>query len=88
MDEYAGKTFRLWYQNENQISWIDEEPYVTCPDPFTVIDKKTGMGLSNFRQDWRVNGREVIVFARKACDFWRTERGLRIHNPKHFVFDI
>ena len=86
--DYEGKTFRLWYQNENQISWIDEEPYVTCPDPFTVIDRKTGLGLSNFRSEWWTPGREVAVCARKACDFWRTERGLRIYNPKHFGFDI
>lgn len=86
--EYGGKTLRIWYQNENQISWIDEQPYVTCPDPFTVIDKKTGLGLSNFRSDWWTPGREVAVCARKACKFWRTERGLRIYNPKHFGFDI
>jgi DUF917 family protein len=88
MGEYEGKTFKLWYQNENQISWIDEEPYVTCPDPFTVIDRKTGLGLSNFRSEWWTPGREVAVCARKACDFWRTKRGLSIYNPKHFGFDI
>ena len=86
--EYEGKTFKLWYQNENQISWINEEPYVTCPDPFTVIDKETGLGLSNFRSEWWTPGREVAVCARKSSDFWRTERGLRIYNPKHFGFDI
>ena len=86
--EHEGKTFKLWYQNENQVSWIDEEPYVTCPDPFTVIDSKTGLGLSNFRTDWWTPGREVTVCARKSSAFWRTERGLSIYNPKHFGFDI
>jgi DUF917 family protein len=86
--EYKGKTFKLWYQNENQISWIDEEPYVTCPDPFTVIDKKTGLGLSNFRPEWWAPDREVAVCAMKASKFWRTERGLKIYNPKHFGYDI
>jgi len=86
--DWAGKTFRLWYKNENQISWIDERPYVTCPDPFTVLEKKTGLGLSNFRPEWWTTGKEVAVTALKACDFWRTERGLRIYNPKHFGFDI
>lgn len=86
--EYAEKTFRLWYKNENQISWIDEKPYVTCPDPFTVIEKETGLGLSNFRPEWWVQGKDVAVTAMKACEFWRTERGLKIYNPKHFGFDI
>jgi DUF917 family protein len=85
---YSGKTFKLYYKNENQISWIDDKPYVTCPDPFTVIDKKTGLGLSNFRPEWWTPGREVVVFAMKAADHWRTEKGLRIYNPKRFGFDI
>jgi DUF917 family protein len=86
--DYKGKTFKLWYNNENQVSWIDERPYVTCPDPFTVIDAQTGDGLSNFRPEWWVPGRKVAVTAIKACSFWRTERGLKIYNPKHFGFDI
>lgn len=86
--DYEGKTFRLWYKNENQISWIDEKPYITCPDPFTVLDKETAFGLSNFRTEWWTPGREVSVTAMKACPFWRTERGLKIYNPKHFGFDI
>ena len=86
--DYKGKTFRLWYKNENQISWIDEKPYVTCPDPFTVIDKETGLGLSNFRPEWWTPGKEVAVTALKSHEFWRSERGLKIYNPKHFGFDI
>ena len=86
--DYNGKTFRLWYQNENQISWVDEKPYVTCPDPFTVIESETGLGLSNFRPEWWVTGKKVAVTAIKACSFWRTPRGLQIYNPKHFGFDI
>ncbi len=86
--DYEGKTFRLWYKNENQVSWIDDKPYATCPDPFTVLEKKTGLGLSNFRSEWWTQGKEVAVTAMKACGFWRTERGLKIYNPKHFGFDI
>ena len=84
----VGKTLRLWYKNENQITWIDEKPYVTCPDPFTVVDTKTGEGLSNFRPEAWVNGKEVTLWGMKCADLWRTERGLRIYNPKHFGFDI
>jgi len=86
--EYEGETFKLYYKNENQVSWIDDLPYVTCPDPFTVVDNKTGLGLSNFRSDWWTAGREVTVYAMKAADHWRTKKGLRIYNPKHFGFDI
>lgn len=86
--DYERKTFQLFYKNENQISWVNDEPYVTCPDPFTVIDSKTGLGLSNFSSAWWTTGREVTVCAIKALDHWRTEKGLRIFGPKHFGFDI
>lgn len=84
----AGHTLRLWYKNENQITWIDERPFVTCPDPFTVVDAKTGEGLSNFRPEQWSNDREVVLWGMKCADLWRTARGLRIYNPKHFGFDI
>jgi len=86
--DFKGKTFKLWYKNENQISWLDGKPYITCPDPFTVLDAKTGLGMSNFRTDWWTPGKEVAVTAMKACEHWRTERGLKIYNPGHFDFDI
>jgi hypothetical protein len=86
--KHGGKTLRIWFKNENQISWIDEKPYVTCPDPFTVVDRESGEGLSNFRvTDWP-QGRKVAVWGMRSADPWRTERGLRIYNPKHFGFDI
>jgi hypothetical protein len=87
-DDFEGKLFRFWFKNENQISWLDGEPYVTCPDPFTVIDIKTGEGLSNFRADAWTSGRKVAVVGVKSADIWRTKRGLSIYNPQHFGFDI
>ena len=86
--DFEGSLFRLWYKNENQISWLDGKPYVTCPDPFTVIDSETGEGLSNFRTESWSPGRKVSVVGVKAVDCWRTERGLQIYNPGHFGFDI
>jgi len=88
MRDFDGKIFRFWYKNENQISWLNDEPYVTCPDPFTVIDGRTGEGLSNFRAEAWTQGRKVSVIGVKAVDVWRTERGLKIYNPRHFGFDI
>ena len=86
--DFEGKLFRFWFKNENQISWLDSEPYVTCPDPFTVIDTKTGEGLSNFRVDAWTPSRKVAVVGVKAADIWRTKRGLSIYSPRHFGFDI
>ncbi len=85
---YSGHTMKIWFQNENQISWLDDVPFVTCPDPFTVLDVKTGEGLSNFNPASWIQGRKVAVWGLRAAAPWRTERGLKIYNPKHFGFDI
>jgi len=86
--QFADHTFEIWFKNENQISWLDSEPYVTCPDPINIVDSKTGKGLSNFYQQDFQTGREVTVIGLKCADIWRTERGLKIYNPRHFGFDI
>ena len=67
---------------------LEGNPYVRCPDPFTVIDTETGESLSNFREELWKPGRKVSVIGIKAVDCWRTKRGLQIYNPKHFGFDI
>jgi len=86
-DEFKGRKFRIWYKNEHLISWLDDQPYVTCPDLLCVLDAKTGQGLSNWGEDF-YEGREVAIIGVKADRLWRTERGLSILNPKHFGFDI
>jgi len=86
-DEFEGKKFRIWYKNENQISFLDEKPYVCGPDLLCVIDSKSGKGLSNWGTDF-AEGREISVIGLKADRLWRTKRGLEIYNPRHFGFDI
>ncbi len=85
--EYSGRRMRIWFKNENLISWLDEEPYVTCPDLITLMDPETGYALSNFTDDIR-SGREVAVLGIKAPEIWRTQRGLELLSPGYFGFDI
>jgi len=42
---YAGHHLKIWYKNENHISWLDEKPYITSPDGLNVIDPKTGVDI-------------------------------------------
>jgi DUF917 family protein len=87
VDEFAGRRFKIWFKNENLISYLDDKPYVCGPDLLCVVDSKTGGGLSNWGAEF-TKGREVSIIGVKADDIWRTERGLKIFNPKHFGFDI
>jgi hypothetical protein len=85
--DFEGHDFKIWYKNENMISWLDNKPYVTCPDLLCVMDAKTGEGLSNWGTDF-AKGREVAVVGYKIDPLWRTDKGLKIFNPMHFGYDI
>lgn len=84
--EYAGKTMKIWYKNENHMSWIGDQPYVMSPDLVTVLDAETGYGLSNFDANAWDYGREVSVLGVPCHPLWRTERGLRIFHPWRWGF--
>jgi DUF917 family protein len=85
---YAGHDMKIWYKNENHLSWLDGEPYVTSPDGVNVIDIETGWGLANFwPAEWEP-GRKVAVVGVKMEDKWETPMGLKIFGPPHFRSDI
>lgn len=86
--KFEKHAFRIWFKNENLISWMDEKPYVTCPDLICVVDSKTCQGLSNFVKSGKHNDREVTIFGIKAHERWKTKKGVEIFSPKHFGFDI
>ncbi len=83
---FAGHDFRIWYKNENHMSWLDGRPYVMSPDIVTVLDAQTGSGLSNFASwDWTW-GREVAIIGVPCAPMWRTQRGLQIFHPARWGF--
>ncbi len=84
--QWAGKTLKIWYKNENHMTWINDKPYVMSPDIITVLDAQTGYGLSNFDEPGWEYGREVAVLAVPCEPLWRTERGLRIFHPVRWGF--
>jgi len=86
--KYSGHELRIWYKNENLVSWLDDEPYILCPDLVTVIDVDGFEGTSNFVQDKTHEGKNVIVYGIKAHENWKKPEGLEIFTPKHFGFDL
>ena len=84
--EWQGISYKVWYKNENQMTWLDGEPHAMSPDIVTVIDPATGYGLSNFDAEAWEHGREVAVIRIPAHPWWRTERGLRIFHPARWGF--
>lgn len=82
-DRFARQDLKIWYKNENLMSWKNGEVYVTCPDLICVVDTKTGCPLLN---PGCKDGMEVTVLGFPAPDVWRQGRGLSILNPSFFGF--
>jgi DUF917 family protein len=87
--KFSGQRMKIWYKNEFLISWLNDEPFVTCPDLICIVDSYTSKGLSNWVDDVKDNiGRSVAVVGIKCADIWRTDKGLRLFGPEHFGFNI
>lgn len=85
INKYEDDILKIWYKNENMISWKNGEPYVTCPDLICVVDNKTGYPITN--PNCKV-GQDIAVLGFGCHDLWKTEKGLSILNPRFFGFDI
>jgi uncharacterized protein len=84
---FLGQQYKIWYKNENLVSWHDGKVDVTCPDSIFAVDAQNGEGLLN-QPGYFPEGREVAVIARRAHEIWMKERGLALFGPGHFGFDF
>ena len=83
--EYAGHKLHIWYQNENIISWLDGEFFVTVPDLVCVFDLDEKMPQLN---PYAREGENVAVICLPAPAEWTTERGLEVFGPRSFGYDV
>ncbi|MEM3190927.1 MAG: DUF917 domain-containing protein [Candidatus Micrarchaeia archaeon] len=84
IEKFKDQKFKIWFKNENHISWLNDEPFVTSPDLIMVVRRKDGEPITNtlLRE-----GEEVSVIGKKATDIFRSPKGLEVLGPKHFGFD-
>lgn len=82
--EDKAHTARVWYKNENMMMWVDGRVRLTCPDLICVLEKKTGVPVTNPNCK---AGTELCVLGFPCHELWKTERALEILNPRFFGFD-
>jgi len=82
-DEFRGHTFKIWFKNENHLSWIDDEQFVTSPDIITTFDLKSMEPTTNPRIS---PGDFLGVFVFPGDRRFRSQKGLQVLGPKHFGF--
>lgn len=83
--DYAGKEYKIWYQNENIITWMDGEYYATVPDLVCVFNDDAKEPLLN---PYGEKGMRVSIIVLPAPEEWTTQRGLEVFGPKSFGYDI
>lgn len=84
---FQENNYKVWFKNENLMTWMNGKPHVTCPDLVSIVDADTCHALSNWGDDL-TEGRDVIVLGIRAPDIWRTARGLELLTPKYFGYDV
>jgi len=83
--ENAGHRYRIWYENENILSWYDGDPDVMAPNLICVLDPSTGHAITNPNCQ---EGMHVAVVGYVAPELWRLPRGLELFGPRSFGYDV
>ncbi len=84
--DYSGHTLRVWFKNENHVSWLDDKPWVCSPDLVTLVYRDGCRAATNTEID---SDDEVVAVGVKGLEAFRTDSGLNeASGPRYFGFDI
>ena len=83
--EFAGHKLKVWFRNENHVTWLDGEPWVASPDLIEFCDPVTAEPLVN---TYLKVDQELAVVGRRRRDLFDSPAGLAALGPRHFGFDL
>jgi len=83
--EFQGQEFKIWFKNENHISWKNDKPFATSPDIIEVVELETAEPITNPSLQ---EGQNVAVIGVRARKQYATKRGIELLGPSHYGFDI
>ena len=84
LDEFAGRTCRIDFQNEYIIAWLDGSLTVTVPELICVLDAVSGEAIGTEQIRY---GQRIAVVALPADTILTSERGLQVVGPRAFGYD-
>jgi DUF917 family protein len=85
LDGNRGRTFRVDFQNEFTVGWLDDEVRVTVPDIVCIMDAATGEAIGTEALRY---GQRVKVVALPAPALQTTPKGLEHVGPRAFGYDL
>jgi len=81
----AGHTLRIWFKNENHVTWRDGRPWVHSPDLVMVLDADSGTPYTN---TLLAEGMRVAVLGARGDAKLRTPAALALLGPRHYDYDL
>lgn len=84
-DEFRNHTLKVWFKNENHMSWLDGRTYVMTPDLITSLDVRNMEPIVNPRIR---KGDQLAIIGLRSINSYRTKAALESVGPKHFGFDM
>ena len=83
--EHAGHTLKIWYQNENIVAWLDDQPWIMAPDLICLFSEDEA--LPQLNPYGEAGTRQSVIVLPAPAD-WTTPRGLELFSPRFFGFDM
>jgi DUF917 family protein len=80
----AGHTLRVWFKNENHVTWRDGEPWVLSPDLIMVLD----VDGTPYTNTMLPEGAHVGVVGAPADPKLRTKAAVQLLGPRHYGYDL
>jgi DUF917 family protein len=80
----SGHEMKIWFKNENHLSWRDGSVFVTSPDLIILAREKTLEPLTN---DQIEKGDRVWMFGVPCNNRYRIPRAIEVLGPNHFGFE-
>ena len=84
LDADSGHELKLWFKNENHVSWLDGEPWASGPDVLELVDLYTGEPVVN---SFVEEGRRVGVMGVERCEQFAGAPGIAALGPRRWGFD-
>lgn len=85
VDEWAGRTLAIGFQNEFLIARGGDEVLTVTPDLIAILDAETGEPITTETLRY---GFRVVVLAIPGDPHWRSEAGLQVVGPAYFGYDV
>jgi DUF917 family protein len=83
--DFQGHTLKVWFKNENHLTWLDGQPYVCSPDLVEVCRADTAEPLVN---TYLQVGDRIAVVGRRRRAAFDSPAGLAALGPRHFGWDL